>query len=333
MDFRTIVRPVEGRQGLIKHGVPLILIGSCFSDNIGRCLCDELFDVDVNPFGPIYNPLSIKRGLEVLSTNEAVGQRDIIFRDGLFRSFLFHSRYSDPDEENVIKLMNSRIENGHAMLREASVVIITLGTTRAFVSRESGQVVANCHKVPASEFELYNLSLADTVKALNDIVEIIKKCSPEAHVMFTVSPLRYTELGAHGNQLSKAVLLLGVDEVVKAYEDDSVSYFPAYEIMMDDLRDYRFYADDMKHPSPMAVNYIYDLFRESFFNAETIKIARESSALTRRLSHRIMSASPESVEKEMNSREMATRRLLENYPKLTYAYRRYINTLLSNNGI
>lgn len=330
MDFRTVISPVPGLKGFIRHGEPIVLVGSCFTDNIGACLRDELFEADVNPFGPIYNPLSIRSAFRTLADSAEVDEASLISRDGLFHSFLFHSRYSADDAALAAETMNRRIRESAENLRNASTVIVTLGTTRVFISKDSGEAVANCHKLPSACFEVKYLSLDETVEALLSTVDIIRRVNPTARVIFTVSPLRYTELGAHGNQLSKSILLLAVDKVMSMCE--ATDYFPAYEVMIDDLRDYRFYAEDMKHPSRQAVGYIYDLFRNTYFDDETLAMARDAAALTRRLSHSVMTKSTEVAAKEIAARNAAAEALILRFPKLNRACRRYINSL-STNGI
>lgn len=330
MDFRTTIAPIPGLKGLIRHGEPIVLVGSCFSDNIGACLCDEFFDADVNPFGPIYNPLSVLSAFRTLAEKRLIDGDSLVEREGLFHSFLFHSRFSCADRDEALAGMNRRIEESAGNLRRASTVIITLGTTRAFFLRDSARVVANCHKLPSQAFDIKYLTLDEVTEALMSTVDTVRGVNPAATVIFTVSPLRYTELGPHGNQLSKATLLLAIDRVVSAR--DGVMYFPAYEVMMDDLRDYRFYAEDMKHPSHQAVGYIYDLFKNTYFDDDTLAAAREAAALTRRLSHTVMKKSAEAAARENAAKEAAAEAFIRRFPKLQHACRRYINSL-STDGI
>ena len=323
MDFRTVIRPAEGFRGLVRHGSPILLMGSCFTDNIGGCLRDGLFEVTVNPFGPIYNPLSIKQGIELLCRGDGITSGSLFEREGMFHSFAFHSRYSDADAVEASARMSCSIREASASLRKASVIVLTLGTTRAFVLKSSGEVVANCHKLPSGEFVQRNLSLEETYAALSETVGMIRRMNPDVKIIFTVSPLRYLDLGAHGNQLSKSILLLAIDRLMESEATADIGYFPAYEVMMDDLRDYRFYASDMKHPSAQAVAYIYELFRDTYFDEETVRIAKEASALTRRLRHTVTTVSPEMALKEELARKEAAALLLGRYPKLNIAYERY----------
>ncbi|MCM1077500.1 MAG: GSCFA domain-containing protein [Bacteroides sp.] len=335
MDFRTIIQPVTGRRGLINHHAPILLIGSCFADNIGLCLENELFPAEVNPFGPLYNPKSILKAFEILEKIQRIEADNLITHSGLWHSFYFHSRYSSTDRHKAIETMNRKIEDGSSCLRNAAAVIITLGTTRAFSLREDNgdkTVVANCHKLPSTMFDTRYLSLNDVTETLDNTIKLIHNVNREAKIIFTVSPLRYNENGAHANQLSKSTLLLGIEEAMKHDATGLSEYFPAYEIMMDDLRDYRFYAEDMKHPSRQAIDYIYQLFKETYCDIDTQTLATECGKLTRRLSHRPLDSSPESIEQHKKNLTCVTDDFIARFPKLEPICRRYLNIIL-NNGI
>lgn len=286
MEFRTVVKPLDGYRGLISHRKPVLMIGSCFTDNIGACMRDDLFDVTVNPFGPLYNPASVEHAVKILADDCSVEPHDLFLHEGRYHSFFFHSRYSGVDRDETAKVMNSRIHEAHKSLSEASVLIVTLGTVRVFRRSCSQFVVANCHKLPATEFDEDIMTLHRCIIALQSIVEISRTVNPNLKIIFTVSPLRYLGQGAHGNTLAKATLALAIDDVVSRC--DGVHYFPSFEIMMDDLRDYRFYAEDMKHPTEQAVRYIYEKFSATYFSPETMALAEKARRVTRRLAHRPM---------------------------------------------
>jgi len=288
MDFRTEIKPEPGLEGMISHDSPVVLIGSCFTDNIGECMRDELFDVTVNPFGPIYNPASVKRAVETIVDCRHVTESELFEHENLSHCFLFHSRYSAPTRAEALLKMNSSIESAHEALKTAGVLIITLGTTRVFRHKSTGFVVANCHKVPAKEFDESVLTLDECTNHLRAFVDKARSLNDSLCVIFTVSPLRYLNHGAHANAISKSTLLIAIDRVTKEYE--KIYYFPAFEIMTDDLRDYRFYSEDMKHPSAQAVKYIYGIFGDTYYTASTRELSRTCSRLTRRLAHRPLGA-------------------------------------------
>ena len=320
MEFRTEIKPLYGVAGTIRHGDPIMMLGSCFTDNIGRCLRDELFEVEVNPFGPIYNPLSLLRGVETLVNKRHITAEELIENEGRYHSFIFHSRYSaSGNPQDVCAGMNSQIDRAADVLEKCSVLILTLGTNKVYTLKSTGETVANCHEPPASVFESYPLTIDETIDALEKLYLTFRTVNHSGRLIFTVSPLRYLGDGAHAGQVAKATLLLAVDALIAAHPDE-VGYFPSYEIMMDDLRDYRFYAEDMRHPSDVAVKYIYEIFKASYFDEETKRIAAEASRLTRRLAHRSFSGF--SPEEEAAKREMAEKFILT-YPKLQSAYKRY----------
>lgn len=284
MDFRTEIKPQPGFQGLITHSAPVVLIGSCFTDNIGGCMRHELFDVTVNPFGPIYNPASVCNAIEIIVGRRHILEEELFEHEGRSHSFRFHSRFSAPTRAEALLKMNSSIESAREALKKAGVLIVTLGTTRIFRHAATGHVVANCHKLPAKTFEEQSLTLDECTDHLHKLIGTARSLNPSLRVIFTVSPLRYLNHGAHANTIAKSTLMLAVDRVME--KCGNVYYFPSYEIMMDDLRDYRFYAEDMKHPSPQAVDYIYGIFSETYYSPLTLGQAQACRRLTRRLGHR-----------------------------------------------
>ena len=319
MEFRTEVRPVSGAEGLISHSSAVLLVGSCFTDNIGGCMRDEMFDVCVNPFGPIYNPASIYRAIDTIVNRRHVTEGELFEHEGRWHSFLFHSRYSAPSRSEALLKMNMSIERAYAALRGAGTLILTLGTTRIFTRGDEREVVTNCHKLPGKEFEERTLSLEECTTLLARTVPAARQLNPRVHVVFTVSPLRYLNHGAHANSIAKSTLLMAIDSITRTTSD--THYFHAYEIMIDDLRDYRFYADDMKHPSALAVEYIYENFAASYFTDATRRLAEESRRLTRRLAHRPLGptdACNDSTDRIINDFKRA-------YPALTHIIDRYIS--------
>lgn len=313
MEFRTVTEPLRGLQGLVGYGSPLFLAGSCFSDNIGGELESELFDVCVNPFGPLYNPLSILGAIKRLAGRKHVSYDELFCHEGKWRHWDFHSRCSAAERGETLSLMNKAIDDGAATLREASAIFITLGTTVCYSLAGEGHTVANCHKQPGKLFNLTRLTLGETAKALAETVETVRSVNAAGRTVFTVSPLRYLGGGVRENTLIKSTLHLAIEEVTTAYPD--TIYFPAYEIMMDDLRDYRFYAEDMKHPAPQAVRYIYEIFRKSFCLPATECVSQAGRRITSRLGHRgsVTDGSP----KELG--------LLDQYPALKRGYQRFTN--------
>lgn len=283
MNFRTEI-PVEKTDIRIDHRSSLMLFGSCFSQSIGQKLLDGNFDVEVNPFGVLYNPSSIAKSLRLLLDRKVFTEGDLFEEKGVFNSFHHHSLFSSPDKIECLKKMNDSAERASAKIKTLDCLLVTFGTAHVFSLRESGEVVSNCHKVPASFFERTRLTVSDIVAEWSDLLGRLRSASPKMKVIFTVSPIRHWKDGAHGNQLSKAILLLAIDELQNEYPN--VFYFPSYELLLDDLRDYRFYAEDMIHPSEVAVDYIWKYFSESYFTTDTQLIIKEWQQLVRAVSHR-----------------------------------------------
>lgn len=288
MEFRTPVRPLPFA-GTISHSTPLLMLGSCFSDNIGSRLADRLFSVEINPTGQLYNPESIATTAELLAGDRLFTTDDLVSRDGkMWHSFSHHTRFSGSDPDAVIARINSSLENARSFLRGASVAVITLGSRRCYRLKPTGKAVANCHKFPSSCFEIADLSADECASLIGKATAALRSVSPGLRVILTVSPIRHIADGLHANALSKATLLLAAEEAAEA--DPDTIYFPAFETMTDDLRDYRFYDADMIHPSATAADYIYELFAQSFFSSKTIALARQSLNFAKFLRHRPLTA-------------------------------------------
>jgi hypothetical protein len=236
----------------------IMMLGSCFTDNIGKQLEAFGFDVCINPFGTLYNPISILQSIRKLVDDKPFTEEDCTDMgagSGLICSFSHHTSFARKDSARFLADANEALEKARKHFRESNKVIITLGTSWCFRHIGKGMIVSNCLKRPGYEFTRERLTVEETVTALKEIVDICTsgQAGTIKDIIFTVSPIRHFKDGAHGNQLSKASLLIGVNET-------GAEYFPAYEIMMDELRDYRFYAEDMCHPSAQAVNYIGERF-------------------------------------------------------------------------
>ena len=258
MEFRTTVKTGENR-GWLHHSDKVLLLGSCFSDNIGGKLSAALFNATVNPMGTLYNPMSIAHGVHQLIDCTPVAGKDLFMQGGVWNSFDFHSRHSLPDKQATIDRMNQRIEQGHQALKDARLLTVTLGTAIVYRLKSTGEVVANCHKVPQHEFERKMATVSEMVAELDRMLTRLHEFNPELRVILTVSPIRHIADGLDTNSLSKASLRVAIQEAMARHRD-YCDYFPAYEIMMDELRDYRWWAEDMVHPSAQAVDYIWERF-------------------------------------------------------------------------
>lgn len=285
MKLTTPVDVGTSRMG-ISFSKPAVVVGSCFAENIGGRMEAYGFPVVVNPLGAAYNPLSVLNGLRRLSTGREFAAEECVeigAGDGRICTFDHHTRHSRPSAEEFLAHANAELRRAHDFWRRAEMLIVTLGTAWCFRHNATGRVVANCLKRPATEFTRFKISTDECAKALEEIAAV----ADGRQIIFTVSPIRHLADGAHGNALSKATLLLGVDNAVGRYSS-TMEYFPSYEIVMDELRDYRFYADDMTHPSAMAELYIFDRFMDfALPDAERQRLT-EAARLAKRAAHRTM---------------------------------------------
>lgn len=316
--FRTIVEPLKV-QGLITHQCGVVMMGSCFSDNIGNRLRQACFDVEVNPFGTLYNPASLACGINAIFSKRKYTNDDLfkVAGDNRWHSFNHHSMFSSVDAEAMLTRINGRISEAYKALSEASVLIVTFGTAWIYELNNTHEVVANCHKLPADRFNRRIMSVDEIVNRWQQVINDIIAFNSKLKVIFTVSPIRHLRDGAHENQLSKATLHIAINRLMQQFE--GLIYFPAYEIMNDDLRDYRFYASDMTHPSEVAIDYIYDMFSKSFFDANTTALAQQCERLMRRMAHRPMSDDNEAVARFENSTLEMKTQMLQQYPFLQRA--------------
>lgn len=282
--FRTPVEPEKGSFP-ISHNTPVMLLGSCFSENIGNKLHSLKFNVDINPFGALYNPVSICNSIKRLIEMTAFTEAELFCYNESWHSFMHHSKFSSPDKNICLRQINERFNYSSEFLKKTECLIITFGTAWIFYHLQSKQVVSNCHKLPANNFERQLLSSEKIVHLFESIIKSLKNINPKLKILFTVSPVRHLKDKAEGNQLSKAKLVVAVHELCnKGYG----CYFPAYEIMLDDLRDYRFYNTDMVHPSDQAIDYIFEKFANSWFNEDTQKLNTEITGITNAVNHRPM---------------------------------------------
>jgi hypothetical protein len=254
MKLQTVV-DIQPSLWKIGYEDKVLMVGSCFSDEIGEQMKQRNLRVTCNPFGTLYNPLSIAQALTMTKMPELIEQ------DGLWHSMAHHGAFSHPTKEEAEAAVSASIETMQQALDEATVVIVTFGT--AWVYEMDGAIVGNCHKLHETCFCRRRLSVDEIVATWQPILERY----PDKHWLFSVSPIRHIKDGLHENQLSKATLLQAVEAI--SYQLSAVSYFPSYEIVLDELRDYRFYADDLVHPSSMAVNYIWERFVETFCTPQT----------------------------------------------------------------
>ncbi len=283
--FHTEVNIPEFREktGYTKANM---FIGSCFTENIGNRMNGLKYEVDINPFGILYNPVSVANALQILIQEKEFTNNELVYADGLYHSFYHHGRFSSINEKETLNKINVRIKHSGKFLRSSDYLFLTFGTSWVYRFKKNGKIVSNCHKIPASEFERERLSIAEIVDLYFQLLTDLKRINEKVRIVFTVSPVRHWKDGAVENQRSKAVLLLAIDELIHKFENGFCNYFPAYEIMMDELRDYRFYAQDMIHISDTAVNLIWEKFEVALIDKESHQISENVLDITKAFEHR-----------------------------------------------
>ncbi len=295
----------------ILYGDGLLFLGSCFADEIGS-ICSGLgFNAQVNPFGTLYNPFSVLMSLLRLQSGQPFGHNEVIeVGEGYYCTFSHNTDFWCPTEESLFDKVNPHLAEVHNHFFHTKWIVISLGTSWVFRDRASGNVVSNCHKLPAYRFERLLLNTQSTTKLLSDLLNTF----PDKQFIFTVSPLRHLKDGLHENQLSKASLLLAVDEVCKAF--GNAHYFPAYEILLDELRDYRFYKEDMIHPTDQAVRYIWEKFVQFVISPSEYPAMAAAQELKQMLHHKPLFPESEAFRKFEALKSKKTEALKTQYPRI-----------------
>lgn len=264
------------------HGA-VLMTGSCFSENIVQRLSAYKFHVQANPSGIIYNPISLAAELSRIIENKPVGAETLFLSEGVYRHFDFHSRFAHPEQQTAADSMNESTARAHTFLNTCTHLVVTFGTSVVYKLTNTGAIVANNHKLPAGRFQKIQLTSTEIVEAWQPLIGKIKQAYPQLNIMFTVSPVRHIRDGMIENQLSKSVLIRAVHELKNRFSH--IYYFPAYEIMMDDLRDYRFYEKDMIHPNEIAVDYIFEKFKTACISPDCFSLMDEISSITAAVQH------------------------------------------------
>lgn len=315
MNFRTNIQLREECNQIDYHS-KLLLIGSCFSENISNKLSYFKFQTYSNPFGILFNPIAIEKLISNAIHLKKYTEKDIFQLNERWHCFDAHSDLSAIHKEDLLHNLNSAVELMHQQLRSASHIIITLGTSWVYKNIETDTVVGNCHKIPQKKFLKELLSIEEVLTSLQNITSLIKNVNPTSNIIFTVSPVRHIKDGFVENMQSKAHLISAIHQLIEIskqgfygtstplsnhFQPSKLSYFPSYEIMMDDLRDYRFYANDMVHPNETAVNYIWEQFQHVWLSKETQPIMKEVDSIQKGLTHRPFNPTSEQHQQFLNS--------------------------------
>lgn len=315
MKFRTEIE-VERSRFVISHADKLMLVGSCFSDNIGKKLQGGGFYTDINPMGIVYNPASVKVSLQRILSGRPYESSEFYLHNGVWHTFDHHGQFSHADKNRCIEQVNEHLNMGHGNLKNANCLLVTFGTAWVYHHLQLNKIVSNCHKYPASDFKRERLSVDTIVAEWTALMVQLQTFNPSIQIIFTVSPVRHWKDGAHGNQISKSILHLAVDAICEQH--NNCSYFPSYELVLDDLRDYRFFADDLLHPNEQAVQYIWEKFSTAYFSNYTLNQINQIQKIKRAAAHRPLKPDTDEYRKFAESQLKKIEAMLAEYPNLGF---------------
>ena len=302
MDFTTKI-PISKSKNPINYTSKIVLLGSCFAENMAEKFEYFKFQNTVNPFGIIFNPVSIEKLISRVINNQEFTEIDIFFHNDLWHCYEVHSELSNPNKQDFLRKLNSLVSEFHFQIIKSTHFQITYGTSWIYKLKSTNDVVANCHKVPQIEFEKEILSVKTIEKSIQKSIYLIQKVNPNCTITFTISPVRHLKDGFIENQRSKAHLITAIHKIINCqlsiinYPLSIIHYFPSYEIMMDELRDYRFYSDDMLHPSQQAINYIWEQFFLTQIKEEVFPTMQEVCNIQKGLAHKPFHPNSESHQK------------------------------------
>lgn len=314
MIFRTEMK-IPPMECSIVYGDGILFLGSCFADEVGN-LCKGLgFNAMVNPFGVLYNPLSIERSLYRLHSGQPFTEEEVIeVGEEFYCTFCHNTDFWNPSKEGLLQQVNTHLAEAHRHFLQTKWVILSLGTAWVYRLHDTHEVVSNCHKLPAQRFDRAFLGTEQIVQALSELLRDF----PDKQFIFTVSPLRHLKDGLHENLLSKSALLLAVDQLCRSFSNGH--YFPAYEIMMDELRDYRFYKEDMVHPTDQAVHYIWERFVDFAIADSERPSMQQASELRKMYRHQALFPESQAYQRFLATRKEKEEQLKNRYPAVISAY-------------
>jgi hypothetical protein len=306
---------------LIDYNSKIMSLGSCFAENIAEKFDYFKFQNQANPFGIIFNPVSIEKLILRVVRKEIFTEKDIFFHNERWHCFEVHSDLSYEGKEGFLKNLNQIIDSTNNQIAESTHIIITLGTSWVYRNIENNEIVANCHKVPQKQFSKELLSVQEIQRSIDSIISLVATINKKAKFIFTISPVRHIKDGFVENNVSKAHLLLAIFKTIN-YQPSTTNYFPSYEIMMDELRDYRFYAQDMLHPNQVAIDYIWERFKETNISAESFSIMEEVESIQKALSHRPFNPNSKSHQKFLENINQKINILAKQYPHTSFDFYR-----------
>ena len=321
MKLQTSISLSKQSKNQIGYHSNLLLLGSCFVENIGNKLSYFKFNNLLNPFGILFHP----KAIEVLVSNainkKEYSEKDIFLYNEQWHCYDAHSKMNNPSKDSLIQELNNQIQLTQKHLASASHIVITLGTAWAYKHKQTNKTVANCHKVPQKEFSKELFSIEDIHKSLENIVDLIRNINTNASIIFTVSPVRHIKDGFTENTVSKAHLISAIHQLINnqsSIKNNQLFYFPSYEIMMDELRDYRFYAEDMLHPNQTAIDYIWERFAGVWVSSNALKTMEEVEVIQKGLLHKPFNPNSEAHAKFLQQLKLKIELLQTNFPHLKF---------------
>ncbi len=321
MQFRTQIS-IPKSNAPIDYNSKIVSLGSCFAENIGDKFNFYKFQNTTNPFGIIFNPISIEKIISKSINLELFTEKDIFFLNERWHCFDVHSDLSNANKENFLNNLNQLLQSAKQQLQEATHIIITYGTSWVYRSLKTNNIVANCHKVPQKQFKKEILSVETIEKSIQNTLDLIQKINPKVNFIFTVSPVRHLKDGFVENQVSKSNLITAIHQILnipmRVPPSGVRGLFPSYEIMMDELRDYRFYAEDMLHPSQVAIDYIWQRFSESTISQESHSIIDEVETIQKGLAHRAFNPNSEEHNKFLGNLNQKINTLALKFPSIKF---------------
>ena len=316
MNLQTHIPFSKNSSNPIDYNSKIILLGSCFSDNIGQKLRYHKFQSILNPFGILFHPKAIETIIKNALCKKEYTEKDLFFLNERWQSFEAHSKLSSSSKDEVIEELNKASAVINTALKSSSHIIITLGTSWVYRLLETDEIVANCHKVSQHKFKKELVSIVEINKSLSSIISLVRKVNPDINFIFTVSPIRHLKDGFIENQQSKSHLISALHQIIKNQEN--TFYFPSYEIMMDELRDYRYYKEDMIHPNDIAINYIWKKFYENWLSDEALELKKEVIKIQRGLEHKPFNPNSKKHQQFLSSLQEKIETLKKKYSHISF---------------
>lgn len=317
MKFSTVV-PVKAINKQITYDDKILSLGSCFAVNMSEKFKSFQFQSIVNPFGILFHPIAIERILEYASNGYEFTENDVFCYNEVWSSFIAHSDMNELEQDDIVTKLNVKLFDLQVALKESSVVAITFGTAWVYEHNETGVVVANCHKVPQFNFTKRLLTYQELLNSYLKIIKLVKEINPGIEIIFTISPVRHFKDGIVENQRSKSLLFTALHDAIEQVGVSSINYFPSYEIMMDELRDYRFYKADMLHPNEQAVDYIWERFVNAYIHPDMVAVMQKVQEVQKGLNHRPFNPTAEQHLVFLDTLIAKIDYLLEKYPFMSF---------------